>query len=117
MKILGLINVGTLSSTFMSLLAAILSGGYDLIIIDDGDVPLAGGIHPTNYYVVMLSILLIIVLIAVSLAWLAKRSTRRTRLLELWSKQSKTGKVPFFIKDINSEINIAEDELAAEMVI
>lgn len=113
MKLLGKVFFVPMVSSIL----AVLSGGYDLIIIDDGDVPLAGGIHPVNYYILMIAILFAIALIALMLVWLVKRSAKRARLIELWGKQSKTDcKVPFFIRDIDSEIRIAEDELAAVMI-
>lgn len=95
---------------------AFLNGGYDLIVIEDGDVPLASGVRPVNYYIFMVAILLLAALVVAFLFWLTKRSDKKKRLLELWSKQGSDKKVPFLIRNINSAIEEAELELAASML-
>lgn len=89
---------------------------YDLIIIDDGEVPMAPGIGHANYFFVMLAILVAVAVVVFLVTWYSRRGKMKKRLLELWGAQSKEGKVPFTIHSISGLIAEAEAELAATMI-
>lgn len=86
---------------------------YDLIVIEENDVPLAAGIGHTNYYIATLFVIVALMIAATFIAWFLKRREYAVRLSELSRKAGTDCKVPLTIRRIKEEIAITECELAS----
>lgn len=94
----------------------LLSQGYDLIIIEDGEVPLAAGPAHVNYYLVTLCALAVLALIIGFTIWFMQRKKYVKRLNELFEKHGAKEKIPVSIKAIKEMIVREESDIAASMV-
>lgn len=97
-------------------LSALETLEYDLIVIEDGDVPLASGFYNTNYYTVTLVAILLLLIVGALVVWFMKRHKYVERLVELKQKVDRECKIPLTIRSIKDEIAIMECELAASII-
>lgn len=93
-----------------------LAKGYDLIIIEDGEVPLAASPAHANYYLVTLCVLAALALIIGFTLWFMQRKKYVKRLNELFEKHGTKEKVPVTIKALKEMIAREESDIAASMV-
>lgn len=105
-----------LGAVLVSLLGTVIAQEYDLVVIEEMDTPLAGGPVHTNYYVLTLCAIAVMLLIALFVAWFLKRTKLVKRLQKLNAQLNKTEKAPLFIKAIKEEILRAESEITASMI-
>lgn len=101
-----------------TILRCTLDSGYDLYVIEDDLVPLAGGIAgaESNYYIPTVIVIILIVLAIFIGFWFIRRSRLVKRLKELRAKTGRQNeKIPFTHKAIREEIRQLEAELVAPM--
>lgn len=89
---------------------------YDLIVIEDEEVPMAASASHVNYYVVILAVIAGIALISLLAWWLTRRKKYVKRLVELSVQTNTPVKVPLFIKSIREKIEYLESEISASMI-
>ncbi len=107
------LNLLIAALTAISRKMVISAAEYDLIVIEENDVPLAAGIGHTNYYIATLFVLIALMIVAAFTAWFLKRREYAGRLSELSKKAGTDIKIPITIRRIKEEIAIAECELAS----
>ncbi len=101
---------------FIETIAALTAGGYDLMVIEDEEVPLS--VAPTTgyFFATILAVCVIAVLFAFAL-WYYKRAKLCERLRQLRIINGITDiKEPILIKDLENEIARLEVELSASML-
>lgn len=114
-RIISFLNSG-LIEPLKAELSVFFTENYDLIVIEDGEVPLAKGANHMNYFFLLIAVLVLIAVAALTFTWAGKRAQKKSRLIELKKKAGKGGSVPFTIKGIENEITKTEAEMAAAML-
>lgn len=94
----------------------LLSKGYDLIVIEDGEVPMASGFAHTNYYLITLCVLIVLALAIGFVIWFMQRRKYVKRLNELTAMHGSNVKAPIMIKAIKGMIAKEESEITASMI-
>lgn len=110
--------IAAVSACVSSKAAMVVSAAYDydLIVIDDGEVPLASGFGKPNYYIVTLLVIFVAAIIITLFLWLTKRAGYTKRLSELSEKSGCEVSHPITIRALKDEIRRVEAEMASGMV-
>ena len=108
----GLVN----NVKFMNAIASLTAEGYDLMVIEDEEVPLS--VAPTTgYFFATVSAVCVIALLFAFALWYYKRAKLCERLRQLRIINGITDiKEPILIKDLESEIERLEIEISASML-
>ncbi len=87
---------------------------YDLIVIDEGEAPLAAAPVGSGYYAYAVTAVFFAALIALASVWITRRNALKKRLLEIRERSGNSDtSVPVTIKAIRDAINEAEAESVA----
>ena len=87
---------------------------YDLIVIDEGEAPMAAAPADGGYYIYAVITVFFAALIAMAAVWITRRNVLKNRLLELRELSGNTDTtVPFTLKALRDAVNEAEAEYIA----
>lgn len=90
---------------------------YDLYIIEDDLVPLGSSLAHTNYYVITICLILLLLFAGAFVTWSANRRKLVDRLTELRGRAGMVNKnIPLTHRAIKDEIREAENALAANFI-